>query len=101
MWMRFARTSLSVNPWTPYPKRREVRSGASIHLLTHIYGTEIRSCLGCVQQGPRGVPEFPLTYWKLGLMYEAMGDVDEARRTLNVMWSWSRMMRQGVKPIFT
>ncbi|HZR66546.1 MAG TPA: tetratricopeptide repeat protein [Terriglobales bacterium] len=24
-------------------------------------------------------PEFPLTYWKLGLMYEAMGDIDHAR----------------------
>ena len=24
-------------------------------------------------------PDFPLTYWKLGLLYEAMGDVDKAR----------------------
>ncbi len=25
------------------------------------------------------VPDFPLTYWKLGLMYEAMGDLEHAR----------------------
>jgi tetratricopeptide (TPR) repeat protein len=28
-------------------------------------------------------PDFPLTYWKLGLMYEAVGDVDQARANLS------------------
>ncbi len=34
--------------------------------------------LAAFSKGKESVPDFPLTYWKLGLMYEAFGDLDQA-----------------------
>jgi tetratricopeptide (TPR) repeat protein len=35
--------------------------------------------LAAFSRAKESAPDFPLTYWKLGLMYEAFGNVDQAR----------------------
>jgi tetratricopeptide (TPR) repeat protein len=52
-------------------------------LYTSAYGSlaerKYDRALAAYKRANQLFPEFPLLYWKLGLLYEAMGDVDQAR----------------------
>jgi tetratricopeptide (TPR) repeat protein len=61
----------------PEQKGAEVR-----HQYASAYGylaeRKYDRALAAFSRARESVPDFPLTYWKLGLMYEAFGDLDQA-----------------------
>ena len=62
----------------PEPKGAEIRrlyASASGYLAERKYDRT----LAAFTKAKDLAPDFPLTYWKLGLMYEAFGDVEHAR----------------------
>jgi len=57
---------------------RRLHTSAYAYLVERKYDR----ALAAFNKAREVVPEFPLTYWKLGLMYEAMGDVEHASENL-------------------